>query len=214
MAEGETTTTPTPAGDKSNSKTMLIVGVVALLAVGGILLLNSNSGQDATMPEDEEMTEDANTDQGMGEESMEEETSQEGGNIVDVAQSTNVFNTLVAALQATGLDSALADTGPFTVFAPTDDAFAKLPEGTVESLLQNPTQLADILKYHVVAGKVMSDQVTDGLEAPTLQGASLMFTVDEDGTVMVNGAKVVQADVDATNGVIHVVDTVLLPASE
>lgn len=213
MAEGETTTTPEPKGKESNSKTMLIVGVVALLAVGGILLLNSNSPkevaedavEDAVEVAEDNVEEVAN---------IEDEMDQETGTIVDVAQSANVFNTLVAALQATGLDSALADVGPFTVFAPTDEAFAKLPEGTVESLLQNPTELADILKYHVVAGKVMSDQVTDGLEAPTLQGKAVVFSVDENGEVTVNGAKVVQADVNARNGVIHVVDTVLLPATE
>ena len=132
--------------------------------------------------------------------------------IVDIAASNGSFTTLVAAVQAAGLVDALKGDGPFTVFAPTDEAFAKLPAGTVENLLkpENLEQLKSILTYHVVSGKVMAAQVTDGLSAATLQGGDLNFTV-ADGSVMVNGATVAMADVEASNGVIHVVDTVILP---
>ena len=131
--------------------------------------------------------------------------------IVDTAVAAGQFTTLATALQAAGLVDALKGDGPFTVFAPTDEAFAKLPAGTLDELLKDPTAaLADILKYHVVSGKVMAADVTDGMTAPTLQGAELKFTV-KDGNVYVNDAMVTQADVEASNGVIHVIDSVLLP---
>ena len=104
----------------------------------------------------------------------------------------------------------LQSDGPFTVFAPTDEAFAKLPEGTVEALLADPDQLRAILLYHVVPGKVMAADVVKLSEAKTLNGQSVAITVDH-GTVMVNSATVTQTDVEASNGVIHVIDTVLLP---
>ncbi len=134
--------------------------------------------------------------------------------IVDVAVSSGSFTTLVGALQATGLVEALAGEGPFTVFAPSDEAFAKLPAGTLESL--TPEQLTDILLYHVVAGKVMAaDAVAlDGQMVDTLlEGKQLAISVDG-GSVMINDAKVVTADVEAGNGVIHVIDSVLLPPAE
>jgi transforming growth factor-beta-induced protein len=134
--------------------------------------------------------------------------------IVDVAVGNGSFTTLVGALQATGLVEALAGEGPFTVFAPSDEAFAKLPAGTLESL--TPEQLKDILLYHVVAGKVMAaDAVAlDGQMADTLlEGKQLAISVDGE-TVMINDAKVVTADVEAGNGVIHVIDSVLLPPTE
>jgi transforming growth factor-beta-induced protein len=134
--------------------------------------------------------------------------------IVDVAVGNGSFTTLVGALTATGLVEALAGEGPFTVFAPSDEAFAKLPAGTLESL--TPEQLKDILLYHVVAGKVMAaDAVAlDGQMADTLlEGKQLAISVDGE-TVMINDAKVVTADVEAGNGVIHVIDSVLLPPTE
>jgi len=133
--------------------------------------------------------------------------------IVDTAISAGSFNTLVAAVQAAGLVDALKADGPLTVFAPTDEAFAKLPAGTVESLLkpENIDQLKAILTYHVVAGKVMAASVSDGLEAESLNGAKLVFAVDESGA-RVSGANIVKTDVGASNGVIHVIDTVLIPA--
>lgn len=131
--------------------------------------------------------------------------------IVDTAVSAGSFNTLVAAVQAAGLEDTLRGDGPFTVFAPTDDAFAKLPAGTVENLLkpENRDQLTAILTYHVVSGKVKSGDLVDGMMAKTVNGNSL--TIDLDNGVMVGNANVVKADIKTSNGVIHVIDTVLIP---
>ncbi|MBA6289157.1 fasciclin domain-containing protein [Colwellia sp. MB3u-4] len=132
--------------------------------------------------------------------------------IVDVAAENGSFNTLVAAIKAAGLVDTLKSEGPFTVFAPTDEAFAKLPEGTVEMLLEpeNKDKLASILTYHVVSGKVMSTDVVKIDSATSVQGEMLMVEV-VDGNVMINNAKIIMADVKASNGVIHVIDTVLMP---
>jgi uncharacterized surface protein with fasciclin (FAS1) repeats len=132
--------------------------------------------------------------------------------IVDTAVSAGTFNTLVAAVQAAGLVETLKGEGPFTVFAPTDEAFAALPAGTVEDLLkpENKDKLTAILTYHVVAGKVMSTDLQDGMMAKTVQGGEV--TIDLDNGPMVNDAKVVAADVAADNGVIHVIDKVIMPA--
>ncbi|WP_299677797.1 fasciclin domain-containing protein [uncultured Roseobacter sp.] len=131
--------------------------------------------------------------------------------IVDTAANAGSFSTLVAAVEAADLVDTLKGEGPFTVFAPTDEAFAALPEGTVESLLQpeNKDQLIAILTYHVVPGKVMSTDLSDGMSATTVQGGDL--TVDLSDGVKINEASVTSADVEASNGVIHVVDTVILP---
>ena len=133
--------------------------------------------------------------------------------IVDTAVGAGNFKTLAAALQAAGLIEALKGAGPFTVFAPTDEAFAKLPAGTVEGLLKDPKALGDILKYHVVAGKVMAADVVKLTEAKTLLGKKVAIKV-EGGKVMVNDANVVTTDIAASNGVIHVIDTVLLPPAD
>jgi uncharacterized surface protein with fasciclin (FAS1) repeats len=132
--------------------------------------------------------------------------------IVDVAAENGSFNTLVAAIKAAGLVDTLKGEGPFTVFAPTDDAFAKLADGTVESLLkpENKDKLVAILTYHVVAGKVMAADVVKLDSASTVQGQMVTIEV-KDGNVMVNNANVIMTDVKASNGVIHVIDTVLLP---
>ena len=133
--------------------------------------------------------------------------------IVDTATAAGQFNTLVAAVKAAGLADTLKGEGPFTVFAPTDEAFAKLPEGTVENLLkpENKDQLVAILTYHVVPGKVMSSDIAGKkLEAATVQGGELSIDA-MGGGVSVDEAKVIQADVEASNGVIHVIDTVVLP---
>lgn len=132
--------------------------------------------------------------------------------IVDTAVAAGDFNTLVAAVKAADLVDTLKSEGPFTVFAPTDEAFAKLPEGTVESLLlpENKDKLVAILTYHVVAGKVMAADVVNLTSATTVNGADLAIRV-EDGTVYVNDAKVIKTDIKTSNGVIHVVDTVILP---
>lgn len=129
--------------------------------------------------------------------------------IVDTAAAAGQFNTLISAVQAAGLADTLKGDGPFTVFAPTDAAFAKLPAGTVESLLNDKEKLAQILTYHVVPGKVMSSEVSTG-QVATVQGQSLNVVVNGDA-VKVNEAQVVKADVLASNGVIHVIDTVVLP---
>src|SRR5689334_6892915 len=132
--------------------------------------------------------------------------------IVDTAVAAGSFKTLAAALQAAGLVGTLKGKGPFTVFAPTDEAFSKLPAGTVESLLkpENKEKLKAILLYHVVSGDVTAAQVVKLSSATTVNGQDLKLTVNG-GTVMVNDAKVLKADVPASNGVIHVIDTVLLP---
>ena len=132
--------------------------------------------------------------------------------IVDTAVAAGSFTTLVAAVAAAGLVETLKGTGPFTVFAPTDDAFAKLPEGTVENLLkpENKDTLVSILTYHVVPGKVMSADIAGkALHVTTVQGADV--AVDATNGVTVGGATVVTADIEATNGVIHVIDAVIMP---
>jgi uncharacterized surface protein with fasciclin (FAS1) repeats len=134
------------------------------------------------------------------------------GDIVAIASSAGSFNTLVAAVKAAGLVETLQSDGPFTVFAPTDDAFAKLPAGTVDSLLANPDELKKILLYHVVPGKVTANDVVSLTEATTAEGSDIDISVNG-SSVMINDAKVVKADVMASNGVIHVIDTVIIPSS-
>lgn len=134
--------------------------------------------------------------------------------IVDIAAGSHDFTTLVAAVKAAGLVDTLKSDGPFTVFAPTNEAFAKLPEGTVESLLkpENRDQLVSILTYHVVAGKVLASDVIKLDKAATVQGQMATVTVSNVG-VMIDNANVVKTDIEASNGVIHVIDTVILPKS-
>mgnify|MGYP001792369225 CR=1 FL=1 len=133
--------------------------------------------------------------------------------IVAPAAEAGSFEPLLAAATAAGLVETLKGDGPFTVFAPTDEAFAALPEGTVESLLlpENKDQLVSILTYHVVPGKVMSTDLSDDMMAATVQGGEIM--IDLDNGVMINDASVVTADIEASNGIIHVIDKVILPAS-
>ena len=135
--------------------------------------------------------------------------------IVDTAVGAGSFKTLVAAVQAAGLVETLKGKGPFTVFAPTDEAFAKLPAGTVESLLkpENKEKLVAVLTYHVVPGKVMAADVVKLTEAPTVQGSKAKVKV-ADGTVMIDNAKVVKTDIETSNGVIHVIDAVILPPAK
>lgn len=133
--------------------------------------------------------------------------------IVQTAVANGSFTTLVAAVTAADLVATLSGPGPFTVFAPTDTAFSSLPAGTVESLIapENKGKLTGILTYHVVAGKVMAGDLSDGMKAQTINGSAITVTI-ADGKVKINGANVVLADVATSNGVIHVIDTVLLPA--
>ena len=135
--------------------------------------------------------------------------------IVDTAVSAGSFKTLATALQAAGLIQTLKGPGPFTVFAPTDAAFEKLPAGTVSDLLkpENKAKLTSILTYHVVSGKAGSADVVNMPSAKTVEGQSIMFKVLPDGTVMANNAKIVKTDIACSNGVIHVIDTVLMPSS-
>ena len=129
--------------------------------------------------------------------------------IVDTAVSAGQFKTLVKAVQEAGLVDTLKGKGPFTVFAPTDEAFAKLPAGTLDALLKDKQKLAAVLTYHVVPGRVMAAQVKPG-QVKTVEGQSLTVTT-MNGAVMVNNAKVLKTDIVASNGVIHVIDTVVLP---
>lgn len=135
-------------------------------------------------------------------------------NIVEIAAGDDRFETLVAAVQAAGLVDTLQGDGPFTVFAPTDDAFAALPAGTLEALLADTDTLTKILTYHVVSGKVMAGDVVglDGQEVGTVQGENVMVKVDG-GNVMINDANVIITDIEASNGVIHVIDKVIIPPS-
>jgi uncharacterized surface protein with fasciclin (FAS1) repeats len=139
-------------------------------------------------------------------------TRAQGQDIVDTAVAAGQFKTLAAALQAAGLVETLKGAGPFTVFAPTDEAFAKLPKGTVEDLLkpENKAKLTAVLTYHVVPGKVMAADVVKVASAKTVQGGSITVSA-MGGTVMVDNAHVVKTDIAASNGVIHVIDAVILP---
>jgi uncharacterized surface protein with fasciclin (FAS1) repeats len=130
-------------------------------------------------------------------------------NIIETAREAGSFTTLLAAVDAAGLSETLAGEGPFTVFAPSDEAFARLPEGTVESLLAEPAKLTEVLTYHVVPGRLTSADAAGLAAVPTVQGAELPLAVN--GGVQVADAAVVLADVEASNGVIHVIDRVLIP---
>ena len=134
--------------------------------------------------------------------------------IVHIAATAGSFETLVAAVKAAGLAETLSGDGPFTVFAPTDEAFAKLPAGTVESLLkpENREKLQAILTYHVVPGRLMASDVVQREAAKTVQGSEVRFSV-KDGTAMIDGARILKTDISASNGVIHVIDSVILPES-
>ena len=132
-------------------------------------------------------------------------------NIVETAREAGTFQTLLTAVDAAGLGDTLADGGPFTVFAPTDDAFAALPQGTVQGLLDDLPALARVLTYHVVPGRITSAQITHDSEQKTVEGGVLKLAVN--GSLTVNDATVIQADVEAENGVIHVIDRVLIPAA-
>ncbi len=130
-------------------------------------------------------------------------------NIIETAIDNPDFSTLVTAIKAADLVETLSGTGPFTVFAPTNAAFAKIPEATLKAVLQDKEKLASILTYHVVAGAVMSKDVATLTEAKTVQGANIK--IDTKNGAMINDAKVITADIECSNGVIHVIDTVLMP---
>ncbi|MBT8198412.1 MAG: fasciclin domain-containing protein [Acidimicrobiia bacterium] len=167
-----------------------IVASNGVIHVIDAVLLPPGFGEDDAMDDD------------MGDEAV--------GTIVDVAVGAGTFETLVAAVQAAGLVDTLTGDGPFTVFAPTDEAFAALPEGTVAALLEDIPALTDILLYHVVAGEVKAADVVGLDSATTVQGSDITITIDGE-TVMVDAANVIATDVMASNGVIHVIDAVILP---
>lgn len=136
-------------------------------------------------------------------------------NIVETAVAAGEFNTLTAALEAAGLVDTLSGPGPFTVFAPTDDAFAKLPEGAVESLLmpENKAKLTSILTYHVAPDKLLAADVVKSDRIKTVNGASAAIKA-EGGKVMIDGAQIISTDIKASNGVIHVIDSVIMPTAQ
>jgi len=183
-------------------KKIAILLMAAVLIVAVPFLVAACGGEEEPAPA--ETTEAAET-------PVEEETAAMK-DIVDTAVEAGDFTTLITALTEAGLYYGLKGEGPHTVFAPTDAAFEKLPDGTLEALLEDPTgQLTEILFYHVVPGKVMSTDLSDGMTATTVQGDDITITIAEDGTVMVNDAVVTTADIETSNGVIHVIDSVLLP---
>jgi len=193
-----------------NNNSMLFVGIalVGVLALGGLFLFRSMNPMNKIMvDENPKIVYQESNDSGKEEMMMEGKEK----NIVTTAVEAGSFKTLVAAVQAAGLEKTLAEGGTFTVLAPTDEAFAKLPEGTVESLLKDKERLTSILTYHVFNGKVDSNQVVNLTSAKTLNGQEVKVMVDN-GKVMINDATVIQTDIDAGNGLIHVIDTVLLPS--
>ena len=131
-------------------------------------------------------------------------------NIVEVARAAGTLTTLLEAISRAGLEETLAGEGPFTVFAPHDDAFAELPDGAVESLLDQPDTLTSVVTYHLVPGRLPAAEVASCRRAPTLQGETLRLSLD--GEVHIDGARLLEADIQASNGLIHVIDRVLLPA--
>ncbi len=133
-------------------------------------------------------------------------------NIVETAKAAGDFNTLVAAIQAAGLTTTLSGSGPFTVFAPTDGAFAQVPKEQLDALMANKTALNAVLAYHVVPGRIMSSDLKNGMVLKTVEGQDLKISID-DKNVMVNNARVVQPDINASNGVIHAINAVLMPPS-
>ncbi len=207
---------------KLNKKLVALLGALALTAAacgsdsdGSDGAASDSATTETTAAASQSSTTAAESDDDMADDDMADDDMAEIGTIVDVADANGSFTVLVAALQATGLDETLAGDGPFTVFAPTDEAFTAALESlglTADELLADTETLSSILTYHVVAGNVPSSDVVtmDGQSVATVNGAEVTISVDGD-TVMVNDATVVAVDVEASNGVIHVIDSVLLP---
>ena len=194
------------------NKTSLIIGTVAVIALAVVLFFVFRPMEEAEdVNNDNQVEQEA--DQNDETQDMEEEMEEPSMNIVETAIDTPTLSTLVAAVQAGDLVEALSDeSAQLTVFAPTNDAFAAIQE-TVDTLLlpENKEDLQNVLQYHVVSGKVMSSDLSDGMEVTALNGDTLTITISEDGKVMVNDAEVILADVETSNGVVHVIDTVLVP---
>lgn len=186
----------------SKSRVVAVI-LVAVLMIGGVgawaLLGNNDEANNAETTDSTAMSQP---------ESMEAEAPTQ--TIVDVASSDEQFSTLVTAIKTAGLVDTLSGEGPFTVFAPTNAAFEKLPAGTLEDLLSKPEELAKILTYHVVSGEVKASDVVNLSEATTVNGKTVPIVVDGE-TVKIGDAKVVKTDITTSNGVIHVIDTVLIP---
>lgn len=186
----------------SKSRVVAVI-LVAALMIGGVgawaLLGNNDEANNAETTDSTAMSQP---------ESMEAEAPTQ--TIVDVASSDEQFSTLVTAIKTAGLVDTLSGEGPFTVFAPTNAAFEKLPAGTLEDLLSKPEELAKILTYHVVSGEVKASDVVNLSEATTVNGKTVPIVVDGE-TVKIGDATVVKTDITTSNGVIHVIDTVLIP---
>ncbi|HEY9650979.1 MAG TPA: fasciclin domain-containing protein [Coleofasciculaceae cyanobacterium] len=195
-------------------QTRLLISIIGLSALFGLPALAGDkpmegmptSTEQRVSPSSNQSSEDSKTPSS----AMDAESTSK--NLVEQAASNDQFKTLTAAIEAAGLKEALSAEGPYTVFAPTDEAFAALPEGVLDQLLkpENRDTLVQLLKYHVVSGAVTSDKIQSG-DVETLAGEPLAVQLGPDGTVTVNNAKVTQADLQASNGVIHVVDNVILP---
>lgn len=198
---------------KDNYMIYIVVALVVL--VGGFVLFQNMAPQTTDeMPTQETTIPDMVTpDELMMDDTVmpEDEMVMESQSIVEIAAGDPNFSTLVAAVTEAGLVDTLSGEGPFTVFAPTNDAFAALPEGTLEALLADPEALTSVLTYHVVQGAVTSDAVVNLDAATTVNGQDISISVSEMDGVMINDATVVIPDIMASNGVIHVIDTVLIP---
>jgi uncharacterized surface protein with fasciclin (FAS1) repeats len=185
-------------GEKMKKYTLLTISAgAAVLLLSGYFLMSQP--QDANKP-----------DAGQKTNIVTENKTMNTKNLVETASEAGNFKTLLTAAQEAGIAQTLASEGPFTVFAPTDEAFAKLPEGTVENLLKDKEALTKILTYHVLPGKVMSKDVLGVTSAKTLQGQEVSFSTTGNG-VMINEANIIQTDIEASNGVIHIIDSVILP---
>ena len=196
---------------KSVKKFAAIAGATSALVALPVLAQNMPTSSEQTQPPSTQTQPQVEPKPMTPSASPRRNSTMTGRSIVDIAASNKSFKILTAALQATGLDKTLASGGPYTVFAPTDEAFAALPKGTVEELLkpENKETLIKILTYHVLAGEQTSQKLKDG-QAKTLEGAPVEVKVSPRG-VMVNDAKVVKADIRASNGVIHVINKVIMP---
>jgi uncharacterized surface protein with fasciclin (FAS1) repeats len=192
---------------------LIIIAAVAIVGGGYFLLMNTGGTVEPGVEDTATDMQETMVDTAPNDEVPAPALETDQPNIVEVAVAADDFTTLVTAVTAAELADVLAGPGPFTVFAPTDAAFAALPDGTLDTLLLPDSQadLANILTYHVVPGAVSASDLTDGMTAQTVSGETITFGVSEAG-VTVNGANVVTADIEASNGIIHVVDTVLLPS--
>lgn len=191
-----------------NQNTIIAIIAILIVGIGGYVLVSGNNAMNAAEESTTRVSNIELSNKSDSEDSMEKMENK--NTIVDIAVSDDNFSTLVTAVQAAGLVDTLSSEGPFTVLAPTNEAFAKLPEATLQEVLADKEQLTAILTYHVVPGKVMAEDVVNLSSAKTVQGGDLKVMVDG-ANVMVDNAKVLKTDIEADNGVIHVIDTVLIP---